>query len=116
MPAGVPDHARTDLAGPPPAGYSTQEWHRLVWAGAVAIAEGAEQPNEATPEEYAAWAIRAALTADARTWKRVAGILAQQMESHAHCDRHPAAASVSECPFCADRTAYAAWVTKTKRA
>jgi len=116
MTVGAPEHARMDLAGPAPAGFSDTEWHRLVWAGAVAIADGAQRHNEGTPEEYAAWALRAALSSDARTWKRVARSLAGQLESHAHCDEHPASAPNPDCPFCADRTAYTAWATKTQHA
>jgi len=46
-----------------------------------------------------------------RKWRAVAARLAQQLASHAVCERHGEAASDPECPFCEDRAAYKTWLT-----
>ncbi len=48
-------------AGPIPDRFSAPEWFATVDAGAIAIAVAQSVPNDGTPEEYAAAAIRAAL-------------------------------------------------------
>ncbi|MEU4576065.1 hypothetical protein [Nonomuraea sp. NPDC023979] len=39
-----------------------------------------------------------------------AALLAQQMAAHAYCDSHPTEQAQADCPFCADRAAYEAWL------
>lgn len=43
-------------------------------------------------------------------WKRIADRLAIQLASHAFCDEHPASRPAPDCPFCADRATYAAYL------
>lgn len=45
-----------------------------------------------------------------RKWRAVAARLAQQLASHAECERHAEAVSDQECPSCEDRAAYKAWL------
>lgn len=40
---------------------ASNDWNRIVHAGAVAIATKQLEPNDGTPEEYAAWALQAML-------------------------------------------------------
>lgn len=53
-------------AGPTPSGIADDDWLRMVADGANAIAWAQSVPNDCTPEEYAAAAIRAVLPAVAR--------------------------------------------------
>jgi hypothetical protein len=43
--------------------------------------------------------------------RRTRDRLAEQMASHAHCDDHPTSAADVNCPFCADRSAYLAYLS-----
>jgi hypothetical protein len=49
------------------------------------------------------------------TWREVAKQLADRMKAHAYCPQHPENASDPECPFCADRAAYAVYLDKASR-
>lgn len=114
-PDAPPPHVRA-LAGRPPRGVPAAEWHRMVWDGACAIAEMADAPNEGTPEEYAAAALRGALAErrEAVRWRVIAGILAERVYHNAECATHPDESKPGDgCPFCKDRAAYRLWERKS---
>jgi hypothetical protein len=48
-------------AGPTPDRFNCPEWLATVHDGGIAIAQAQSVPNDGTPDEYAAAAIRAAL-------------------------------------------------------
>jgi len=51
----------------------------------------------------------------ALTWRAVAEQMASRMEAHAYCLEHLENAPDPECPFCADRAAYAIYLDKASR-
>lgn len=106
------------VAGRTPGWISESTWHAMIADGAVAIADVQIEPNNGTPEEYAAAAIRAAIKhVRARSWKAIADQLGERLEHHAHCDDGDRLGHrAEECPFCADIAAVEAWRAATKRA
>lgn len=93
-------------AGRAPAWIPAAVWHEMVADGAAAIALAQSVPNNGTPEEYAAAAIRAALPLiHGRAWKRVADELAERLSHHDFCDNDHRQLD-PDCPFCRDRAAY----------
>lgn len=49
------------------------------------------------------------------TWREVAVRLGERMRHHSYCPEHPEAESDSDnCPFCADREAFAQYIVKKR--
>jgi len=46
----------------------------------------------------------------AKSWRQVAAMLAARLVNHAFCETHGDANPDPDCPFCADREAYKAYV------
>ncbi len=105
------------VAGRAPAWVPATLWHEMIAAGARAMADFQLGPNDGTPEEYAAAAIRAALPyIHGRAWKAVADRLGERLSHQAFCDNgHTASTRAPECPFCQDIAAVEAWRSLSRR-
>jgi hypothetical protein len=106
------------VAGRTPSWVPPALWHEMIAAGARAMAEVQLEPNDGTPEEYAAAALRAALPLiHGRAWKAMADQLGERLSHQAFCNnRHTPATRDPDCPFCRDITAVEAWRRLSGRA